>query len=75
MKMAGNNTCHFFMIVQPASGLSYTVGGQASLLQAASSAPAKRAQPQCIELDETGRVAMVVSHSSFLEGYEVLIVQ
>ncbi len=36
---------------------------------------AERAQPQRVELDEAGGVAVVVGDSTFLEGDEVLVVQ
>src|SRR5260221_1381612 len=36
---------------------------------------AERAQPQGVELDEAGGVAVIVGDRAFLEGDEVLIVQ
>src|SRR5664280_3110368 len=36
---------------------------------------AERAQPQGIELDEARGIAVIVSHRTFLEGDEILIVQ
>src|SRR3982075_722854 len=35
---------------------------------------AERAQPQRVELDEARSVAVIIGHSTFLEGHQVLIV-